>query len=419
MGRTVASRIRPNYKALHDHEHCTLLDDDDDSDVDDWKHYSRFSVGSMSSVGTTDTPKHVSSVSSSDDGSNDFDEIENDVNQNDDTIHSKVHLTQENDDSLLLDEFNSALFYEEHHTPTTPLAFNLKSSWTIYVCPIQEIDRSLVKAIPQENPTTTTIFRLVRNSEPSSALYVHGMEIIYMIDSIYDRDHTVTFSIIIQIGSTQEIYVTDYVNDVRTKLYKCMLPSEITFHPRPQQHHCHHHNNNDEVAPLTPMTKSIGTTIRHDKNEVFRFSSAEYHDMIRNNNNNNSNSNSNSNNGSSQLEHSTLRRRCDSSPMIESKLEFDDYNMDEYSNHVNRCNDTENIRNNFGGHLSENAMLHDVVTSLLAVRIRDGSSSSSHWSTLSSSSSSLDNTNDDDDDEADDSTDNYSESGSEMEMAEI
>jgi hypothetical protein len=60
----------------------------------------------------------------------------------------------------------------------------------------------------------------------------------------------------------------------------------------------------------------------------------------------------------------------------------------------------------FDGDLWENSMIHDVVTSLIAVGIHDTSMSTSLWSTLSSSSSSS----------YDDSTDNDSDGGSENEM---
>ena len=249
------------------------------------------------------------------------------------------------------------------------------------------------------NEPPTTIFRLVRDSEPLSALYLHGMEIIHWMDNIHNRrDHTVTFSIILQNGTEEIIYVSDHMNDVRTKLYSCMLPCEITFQPRPEPHH---RNDSDIWRRKSHVETIVSETTIHDRREIFRLSSAAYHNTIRI-----------QNKSSCHLDPAMLRRRRDSCPIIESKLEFDDdYDCDE---HFGCLAGDKDVDNGYDADCDEweNSMIRDVVSSLITVGIHDTSLSTSRWTTLSSSSSSLSS-----DDES--TTDKDNENGSEMEMAEI
>ena len=344
-------------------------EDDDDDDEDDWKYYTRFSIGSMSSDSTISDPqKNATSI------------MNYKSKELQDSSIPRTVVTKQSDSLLLLlpDHCTNAVCHSLlPPPPTPPSSLNiLSSSWSIYVCHNDTTTATIT--------TTTTIFRLVRNSESSSALYLHGMEIIHAIDAIYHRDPTVTFTIVLSSNQNindnhkndmiKELYVADDMTDIRTKLYSLMVPSEITCQARPRP----------------------AATHNDDRSNVFRWSSlaecrdwTDHHDC--------------------DLGVTQVRRRADSHPMIESKMEFDDDDDDDdeiFDSMIDGI-DLDNTEND-GIDLWDSAMIHDVVSSLMAIGIHDTSMSSSLWTTLSSSSSSSSYT-----------TDNDSDSGSEMEMVEI
>ena len=239
--------IRPYHN--DDNGPYTLHDDDSydadaDGDEDDWKCYTRFSIGSMSSDSTTDTRKSISSM----------DKIPKTLRDTN-VSHAVTNFTKK-DDPIMLNGIDKTIFLQrEPHASSSSSINALSSSWSIYVC---DDDSHVSHPTTAHQPSTTTIFRLVRKSEPSSALYLHGMEIIHAIDSIYHRDRTVTFTILRQSDDTSEIFVAHGIRDIRTKLYSVMTPSEITFQPRPRQYR---HMESDELWDNTMIHDVVSSLI--------------------------------------------------------------------------------------------------------------------------------------------------------------
>jgi hypothetical protein len=282
----------------------------------------------------------------------------------------------------------------------------LNTSWTIYVCnnPYDDTDDTEVAYDNDQSQLssshTQTVFRLVRNSEPQSALYLYGIEIIHCIDAIYERDNTTTFTIHSSTGSNdcctsndtsipKEIYYANNIQDIRNQLYQSLLPLEYTHTTRTKSYRPIRHDIDVELMIVRKFgQKNKFHSMNDDPSNVFRniptnidcYDDDDTSSFI-NFNEEYDISLTEPIEANDMTQHHILPFTF---PLIESTMEFDD-DMDSinYVNDVDYNNDTNT---NF---LWDDTMIQDVVSSLIAVGVYDTSiASSSLWNTLSASASS-------------------------------